>query len=418
MLGLKVKNWVVEIKKDVAILCQYFYPEHVSSATLPTELAIGLQQRGLKVGVVSGYPQEYINEANEKKDLPNDLDGIDIKRVKYTTFNNKSKFGRIFNFFSLFLSMLTKIFYLKKFKKIIVYSNPPILPLIPYVLKKVCKIEFIFVAFDVYPDNALKMKGIKENGLIHKLMNFVNKRVYKNASHVVLLGNEMKAYVLENNIAEKESNLEVIPNWFSNEKALESKVVVNSEFKEIKECYKFVVLYSGNMGSFQDVDTILNGILNFKNRNDIYFVFSGHGNKVEHVKGFLKDNEITNAKVFGFLTGQDYADILAISNLCLVSLEKGIEGLGVPSKTYGYLAAGKPVLAIMSSETDIARDLKEFSSGLNIQQGDINGFVNSIRRYHENNMLTKKESLNARILYESKYTKEINIEKYYKLLNL
>ncbi|WP_298824698.1 glycosyltransferase family 4 protein [uncultured Planococcus sp.] len=409
---------MVKIKKDVAILCQYFYPEHVSSATLPTELAIGLQKKGLAVGVVSGYPQEYINEKKEEKELPNDLDGIDIKRVKYTTFNNKSKFGRIFNFFSLFLAMITKVFYLKNFKKIIVYSNPPILPLIPYVLKKICKIEFIFVAFDVYPDNALKMKGIKENGLIHKLMDFVNKRVYKNASHVVLLGNEMKKYVIENRIAEKESNLTVIPNWFSNEKVLESNIVLNTEFKEIKAQYQFVVLYSGNMGSFQDIDTILNGILNYKNRKDIFFVFSGHGNKVENVKGFLKDNDITNAKVFGFLTGQDYADVLAISDLCLVSLEAGIEGLGVPSKTYGYLAAGKPVLAIMSSETDIARDLKEFNSGENIQQGDIDGFVDSIKRYYENRELTNKQSLNARTLYESKYTKEINVDRYYKLLDL
>src|SRR5690606_15015280 len=112
------------------------------------------------------------------------------------------------------------------------------------------------------------------------------------------------------------------------------------------------------------------------------------------------------------------ADVLAISDLCLVSLEVGIEGLGVPSKTYGYLAAGKPVLAIMNSETDIARDLKEFSSGVNIQQGDINEFIASINKYAENRELTKKESMNARALYESKYTKEINVDKYYKLLDL
>lgn len=409
---------MVKIKKDVAILCQYFYPEHVSSATLPTELAIGLQKKGLTVGVLSGFPQEYVESKKTKVDLPDDLVDIDIKRVKYTTFNNKSKFGRIFNFFSLFLAMLTQFFYLKKFKKIIVYSNPPILPLIPYAVNKLWKTEFIFVAFDVYPDNALKMKGIKENGIIHKLMNFINKRVYKNASHVVLLGEEMKKYVVDNKIAVKESNLEVIPNWFSNEQVLKNKKVMNLNFKNIKENYKFIVLYSGNMGAFQDVDTILQGILSFKNRNDIFFVFSGHGNKLEYVKDFLKKNDVSNSKVYGFLQGQDYADILAISDVCLVSLEVGIEGLGVPSKTYGYLAAGKPVVAIMSSETDIAKDLHRTSSGVNIQQGDVSGFVDSIIKYHQNEEIAIRESLNARILYESKYTKVQNIDKYYNLLDL
>ena len=55
------------------------------------------------------------------------------------------------------------------------------------------------------------------------------------------------------------------------------------------------------------------------------------------------------------LLGSDYTDILKISDVCLVSLAAGIEGIGVPSKTYGYLAAGKPVLAIMSDKTDIAK---------------------------------------------------------------
>lgn len=404
------------IKKDIAILCQYFYPEHVSSATLPTELALGLKDRGLEVGVVCGYPQEYIADKSEKIALEDNLEGIVIKRVKYTTFNNKAKFGRIFNFFTLFISMLSKFFYLKKFTTIIVYSNPPIMPLITYTLKKFYGTEFIFVAFDVYPDNALKMNGIKSNGMIHKLMNFINNRVYLNASKVVLLGNEMKDYVLKHNIAKSSKNLRVIPNWYTNEHRVCKTEVLNNEFKEIKDSYKFIVLYSGNMGPFQDIETILQGLLFFKNHKDIFFIFSGHGSKVKYVESFLKDNEVNNSKVFGFLTGQDYTDVLTISNLCLVSLEKGIEGLGVPSKTYGYLAAGKPVISIMSFNTDIARDLAKFECGINILQGDFIGLENAINKYYQNSSMTKKESNNARKLYETKYSKDINIEKYFNLI--
>ncbi|SDO00653.1 Glycosyltransferase involved in cell wall bisynthesis [Psychrobacillus sp. OK028] len=407
---------MINIKQDVAILCQYFYPEHVSSATLITELALGFKKKGLDVGVVCGYPHEFISNNFKKIQLNENLEGVSIKRVKYTMYNNKSKFGRISNFFSLFLSMFTKFFYLRKFKIIIVYSNPPILPLITYLLKKVCGTEFIFVAFDVYPDNALKINSIKENGIIHRLMNFINNRVYSNASNVVLLGNEMKDYVLRHKIAKSSKNLKVIPNWFSNEEIVQSLLVVNNEFKEIKNKYKFIVLYSGNMGPVQDMDTILQGILRFKNKEDIFFVFSGHGSKVEYVKDFLKNNKIKNSKVFGFLQGQDYADVLSISSLCLVSLEKGIEGLGVPSKTYGYLAAGKPVLSIMSPETDIAKDLAEFECGVNVAQGNITDFENGINRYFLNLPLTEMESVNAKKLYETKYTKEINIDKYYKLI--
>ncbi|WP_391203008.1 glycosyltransferase family 4 protein [Psychrobacillus sp. L4] len=370
----------------------------------------------MDVGVVCGYPQEYISDDFKKIPAHENLEGVKIKRVRYTRYNNKSKFGRIFNFFSLFLSMLTKLSYLRKFNKIIVYSNPPILPLITYLLKKIYGTEFIFVAFDVYPDNALKINSIKENGIIHKLMNFINKRVYSNASNIVLLGNEMKDYVLNHNIAKSSKNLKVIPNWFTNENTVQSPFVVNHEFNEIKKKYKFIVLYSGNMGLAQDMETILQGILNFKNHEDIFFIFSGHGSKTEYVESFLKNSSINNSKVFEFLKGQDYADVLTISNLCLVSLEKGIEGLGVPSKTYGYLAAGKPVLSIMSHDTDIAKDLAEFECGENIVQGNIIDFVNGINRYFLNTALAEVESNNARKLYETKYTKDINIDKYFELI--
>lgn len=407
---------MIYIKKDVGILCQYFYPEHVSSATLPTELARGLQERGLEVGVVCGYPQEYIQGSLKSVSVDDDMNGIAIKRVKYTTFNNKSKFGRILNFFSLFVAMTTKIFYLKKFKKIIVYSNPPIMPLIPLALKKIFKTEFIFVGFDIYPDNALEMKSIKKNGFIHRLMNFINNKVYEQASTVVLLGNEMKEYVIANNIAKREDNLKVIPNWFSNENTLQNTEVINKSFKKINNDYKFIVLYSGNMGSSQDMETILRGIIEFKNHDEIFFIFSGHGNKVDYVKKFLSTHNIKNSRVFGFLTGHDYIDILSISDLCIVSLERGIEGLGVPSKTYGYLAAGKPVLSIMSDETDIAKDLLEYKCGVNIVQQNVLGFKNAIHMYFNNPEQVRTESRNARDLYESKYTKNINIEKYYDLV--
>lgn len=407
---------MLNIQNNVGILCQYFYPEHVSSATLITELALGLKKRGLDVGVVCGYPQEYVSGNSQKVQVNENLEGITIKRVKYTAYNNKSKLGRISNFFSLFISMLTKFFYLRKFKTIIVYSNPPILPLITYLLKKIYGTEFIFVAFDVYPDNALKINSIKENGSIHKLMNFINKRVYSNASNIVLLGNEMKEYVLSHNIAKSSKNLRVIPNWFSNEKSVQSPIVVNNELKELKKNYQFIVLYSGNMGPVQDMETILHGLLHFKNREDIFFVFTGHGTKAEYVKNFLRSNGVVNSKVFGFLIDQDYADVLSISNLCLVSLEKGIEGLGVPSKTYGYLAAGKPILSIMSHDTDIAKDLLTFECGVNILQGDITGFVNGINRYFLNIALTETESVNARKLYKTKFTKDINVDKYYELI--
>ncbi|MDN8759654.1 glycosyltransferase WbuB, partial [Staphylococcus aureus] len=126
--------------KKLLILCQYFYPEYVSSATLPTQMAEDLVNRGMKVDVISGWPYEYSNEKIVQKKTT--YKGINIQRLKYTKFNNKSKIGRICNFFSLFLMFIFKMPKMLKYDHILVYSNPPILPLIPDVLHRLFKKKY------------------------------------------------------------------------------------------------------------------------------------------------------------------------------------------------------------------------------------------------------------------------------------
>lgn len=401
------------MKKDVLILCQFFYPEYVSSATLPTELAEDLVKKGLSVGVLCGYPYEYYSgKPVLKKEI---YKGIEIHRVKYTKKNSKSKFGRLINFFSLFLAFLLRINKIRKYKCVVVYSNPPIIPIIPYIVSKLWDVKFIFVAYDIYPDSAVKLGAIKNDGLISKIMNFINKRVYTNASYIIVLGNEMKDYLIRNNIAKIPGKIKVIPNWYDGSKLVNRKVV-NKKFLDLRKKYSFIVLYSGNMGASQDMDTILQTMIRFKNNSKILFIFTGHGRKYQTVKEFIKRNSIRNAKMFGFLTGQDYSDVLNIADVCLVSLEKCVEGLGVPSKTYGYLAAGKPVIAIMSKDTDIAKVLTKYEAGKNIIQGEIKEFETILNELMKNRDLLEIYGSNARKIFEKYYDRNISTDQYYKLI--
>ena len=402
------------MKKDVLILCQFFHPEYVSSATLPTELAEDLVDNGLTVDVLCGYPKEFYNGKPVAKNEV--YKGINIHRVKYTQFNSKTKIGRIVNFFSFFISIFLRLPSLFKYKCIIVYSNPPILPLIPYFISRISKVKFIFVAYDVYPDNALKLGAIKKGGLIEKLMNFINKKVYTHASAIIALGNEMKDFMIKRKIAVKPELVHVIPNWYSKKKIKGKDIIHNKEFKKLREEWSFIALYSGNMGTFQDMDTILNCMNRFKNNPEILFLFTGHGNKVEYVKDYIKEKKINNTKIYGFLLGEDYSDVLKISDVCLVSLEKGVEGMGVPSKTYGYLAAGKPIFAIMSDETDIARGLKEYCAGGNVLQGDVDGLEKLFLTYLNNKDYMDIYGQNAKKLFEKYYERNICTNMYFKVI--
>lgn len=400
------------MKKDILIMCQYFYPEYVSSAVLPTELAVDLASKGWSVDVLCGQPREYTLENRPKSEA---YKGVNIRRLSYLGLDKKHPVGRLLNFLSLMLAYGLRMPLLFKYKCILVYSNPPLLPLIPSYVSKWSKSGMIFVAFDVYPDAAIIHGAISEKGIIARIMRRINKRVYRQADKVVAMGTEMKDYLVDKGIAADPQRVAVIPNWYS-DTGLVDRVVKNGEFRNLDETWPFIVLYSGNMGSLQDMDTILDCVMLFKNRKDILFVFTGHGSKKPYVEEFIHRHEIKNAVVYGFLLGDDYADMLKIADLCLVSLSKGIEGLGVPSKTYGYLAAGKPVVAIMSDKTDIVTQIKEYNAGDHVRQGDVQGLARVFSHYLANPDLVDTHGQNARILFERFYERSICTNQYREMI--
>ena len=401
------------MKKDILIMCQYFYPEYVSSAVLPTELAVDLASKGWSVDVLCGQPREYTLENRVPKSEV--YKEVNIRRLSYLGLDKKHPVGRLLNFLSLMLAYGLRMPLLFKYKCILVYSNPPLLPLIPSYVSKLSKSSMIFVAFDVYPDAAIIHGAIKETGMIAKMMRRINKRVYRQANRVVALGTEMKEYLVDNGLTEEPDLVEVIPNWYSGQE-LKDHVIKSAEFRHLSETWPFIVLYSGNMGSLQDMDTILDCMLLFKNREDILFVFTGHGNKKPYVEEFIHRHKFDNAVVYGFLLGDDYADMLKIADLCLVSLSKGIEGLGVPSKTYGYLAAGKPVVAIMSDKTDIVTQIKEYNAGDHVRQGDVQGLARVFSNYLANPNLVGTHGQNARILFDCYYERSICTNQYHEMI--
>lgn len=402
---------------DVLLLCQYFYPEHVSSALLPAQLAEKLDTRGYNVSVICGWPQEYHDGiAVPKREM---YKGINIYRLKYGNFNNKKKIGRIINFFSFFVSTLFRLPEIMKFKIVLVYSNPPILPFIGYLAQKFGGVKLVFIGFDLYPDNAIAINAIRPNGIISKMMKYINQKVYSKADRVVAISVDMKSYMLKAHKQLAEERTVVIPNWYTGE-IEQSEIIVNHKFKKLRDNYKLIILYTGNMGEAQELDTIVNSIIRMSNLNNyksVLFIFTGHGSRKEEIEQKLKNIGASNTEFYGFLKGQDYKDVLNIADVCIVSLKNGIEGLGVPSKAYGYFAYGKPVISLMSDETELAKNITCNNVGFNIKQNDIEKFIAVIKILLENPNLIKEFGENSFKIHKEIYEKSISLEKYCNLID-
>ena len=396
-------------KKDILFLLQFFYPEYVSSATLPFDTASRLADEGFDVDVLCGYPHEYTDAMNVPR--RETVNHINIKRVKYLQLDRKKAIGRIINYLSLTVAMFFRLFTMKKYQTVIVYSNPPILPFVAAMASKLFKCRLIFVAYDLYPEIALRTNSLSEGSIITRLMNFINKFVYKQASAVVALSSEMKEYIVQNrNIGA--DKVYVIPNWYKDEYQANVKKQENQFKSLVKD--RFVIGYFGNMGIAQDMEPIKDAIRYYKNDDKVCFLLSGHGSKHSEIEKMINDDKIENAYLYGFLKGEEYLDALRVSNCAIVSLEKGLTGLCVPSKTYGYMMQGLAIVAILG-ESDIVRDVRE-NAGYHVPDNSSEKLIEIIAEMKDNISDCYMRGEISRSLYLKKYTSAICLEKYVELL--
>ena len=392
------------MKKDILFACQFFYPEYISSAQLPFDTAKALKAAGYSVDVLCGYPREYLDGDNIP--VEENVEGIHIRRLKYIQLDRSGFLGRIVNYFSFTFMVLLNLPRLRHYRAIVVYSNPPILPWIVSWAKTLFGTKLVFVAYDLYPEVATVTKTLGEGNPICKLMNHINRCICRRADRIVALSSEMKAYILAHRDY-PENAVKIIPNWYADHGPM-APDRENNPFRQVTKD-RFTVSYFGNMGTMQDMQTILQAVRELRDE-DVFFLFAGHGNKMEALRDTVQAEGIDNIKIYPFLHGQDFQNALEISDCALVTLVQGATGLCVPSKTYSYMMRGIPLLAVMD-EGDIVSDI-ESGAGRWVRNGEGTLLAQHIREMKADPETVSRMRMVCRKLYETKYTEEICTSQY------
>ena len=400
------------VKKDIIFLCQFFYPEHNSSATLPFDTAKYLSFHGFSVDALCGYPKEY----SSTKDAPlkEKVDGVEIQRIQYLQLGRASKIGRLINYFSFTASAFFHLSKLRKYKSVIVYSNPPILPFIAVVGNMLFGTKIVFVAYDVYPEVAYASNSLRPDSIIAKGMRGLNRMMYKRISRAVALTDEMKGFLLSHRPELSEGRVVTIANW-AHEKRTSATDAAYAQFGYRPG--QFVVSYFGNMGICQEMETLVGAIEKMSDNADVRFLFVGHGSKKQAIAERLEKKRLQNVQIHDFLTGESFEQAVAISSCCVVSLEKGIKGMCAPSKYYSYLQGGKPVLAIVEEDSYLAREVEQEEVGRSVRIGDIDGLISAVLEMYKGAEERKTMGDRAFALYESKYALDIGLSKYADMFN-
>lgn len=398
-------------KKDILFLCQFFYPEYNSSATLPFDTAKYLSSKGFSVDALVGYPKEYSNDIN----IPDNetIEGVNIKRIKYLQLGRVGKISRLINYFSFTFKAWLKTSYLRNYKTVIVYSNPPVLPIVPICAKKRYGTKIVFVAYDIYPEVAYASNSLRPGSIISKVMGWINKKLYRTVDCVIALTDEMKSFLLANRLELSPERVVTISNWaHEKESSPDHRAYKRFNYKD----GQFIVSYFGNLGTCQDVDTMMKTAELLRDNDNIRFLIVGHGNKIPDVKRIIIEKNLNNVQLLDFLTGKEFEQAVSISSCCIVSLERGLKGTCAPSKYYSYLQGGKPVLAVVEKDSYLAAEVESEQIGYSVETGDSEGLKNAIIKLEENRDECSAMGIRAKELYRRAYSYVVSMNKYEHLL--
>lgn len=410
---------MTDANKEYVLVTEYFHPDTASTGQLMTDLAVGLQERGLDMTVLTGQPNYHSGE-NEKQPRVSTHEGVQVKRIRAPQVRQSSIPRRLFNWsiFTVWMFLVMLVSQTEKEREVIFVSNPPFLPVAMWLVCRIRGWDYTYIVYDLYPDQPVELEYIPEGSLPHRGWDFFNRRAFLAAEHIVALGPVMKSRISRNAGPKiDESKIEIIHNW-EDEDFIQPKEKEDNWFSEEHGLVdQFTILYSGNIGDFHDLETLVEAAAEFEDE-DVGFLIIGEGDNKSTIVSLAEELGLKGSTV-KFLPYQPWDDLpysLTSADVSVVTVKEGFEGICVSSKLYTAMAAGEPVLTIAQPDDDESRIVDQFDAGVHVSQGDVEGIVEAIERWERDPELVDQHGQNARKAFEENFTADESIDNYYEML--
>ena len=413
---------VIFMKKNLLIYAHYYVPDVASTGQILKELAEGLLDtyNVTVICTVPSYTGTIEDNYNTDKYYYENINGVNVIRVAVPEFQKSNKISRIKNILAYFVRAIKATKKVKNQDIIYSISQPPILGgMLGLIGKKITKGKFVYNIQDFNPEQTMAVNYSK-NKLILNAMMYFDKGSCKKSDLIITVGHDMQK-TLENRFkGKKVPNNVVINNWI-NEKEIYPLNKNTTEIVEFKKKYnldnKFVIMYSGNIGLYYDLENILPIIDKFKDNKDVVFAFVGAGSVKDKLENMVKEMNTTNVVFIPYQDKKDLIYSLNAADVHLVTNAKGIKGVSVPSKIYGCLATNVPVLGILEKESEAWNIIEDSKCGILAETENYNQIENCLKTIIEEKQKFVKEHSTGREYLVNNFTKDKSVEKYKKELD-
>jgi colanic acid biosynthesis glycosyl transferase WcaI len=386
----------------VAIAAQYYWPESVGAAIWLKELATYLADQGHDVTMLTGFPNypegRIFPEYRGRWFQSESRDGVRIRRSFLYPSASRSLWPRAISFGSFCASSFLSGLGMER--PDVLYAVLPPLPLGTAMewLGRMRGFPVVVNIQDVYPEIAVEL-GYLHNRAAIRYFERMERAIYARASAVVVISEGFRANLLRKGVAPEK--LHVIPNWADGE--LIRPAPRDNRFRRtLGVDGRICVVYSGGLTHNSHLQPLLEAAEAL--RHEPYeFVIIGEGIQKPELEQRVATRHLNRVRFLPFQPLDTYPEVLAASDLQVVSLHAKAGSLSLPSKLLKIMASGRPVLAITKAETELAQLVRQSGCGVTVDPEDPAGLASHLLTLAQDQARLQQMGENGRAYFQEHF---------------
>lgn len=392
------------------IFYQFFYPDDVVSSVLFSELSAGLVKRGWKV---TAFPSTRgcHNKASEYP-KEGEFEGVEIKRVWRPGWRQSSGLGRILNAAWMLLRWSMLATRRQPKPDVVIVGTDPILSVLVAIVWRFFQPDVVIAhwCFDLYPEAAFADGLLNRESTVARILDFLLKKAYRSCDLIVDIGPCMRELLLRYDATLPMATL--VP-WALDEPEYVLPIPP-VERQLLFDDAPIGLLYAGTFGRAHSYENLLE-LARLLRPDGVRLTFSVRGNREKDLRAAVMPED-TNVRFVFFAAPENLANRLACADVHVVSLREEWTGAIVPSKSFGALAIGRPLVFCGSRNSAIAQWIEQYDIGWVLTEGNASTVAASITLLANNPTATRQMNERCQSVYRKHFSREVTLDGWQRLL--
>lgn len=361
--------------RTLLILAQAYVPDPAASGQMMADAAAEMVRRGWRVVVLTSGRGYY--DPTARYPARETINGVDVRRLPLSSFGTRVFALRVLAAILFTVQIIVRGLFVRRVDCILVSTAPPMCFVAALIIGLFRRVPIKFWVMDLSPDQLIALGRTTAKSLTSRVLNLFNRWMLRRAAHVVALDRFMGDLVnAKRDVREK---LTISPPW-PVENFVEPVAHEDNRFRTAHGLQgKFVFMYSGNHGLAVPLDTFLRAAVRLQDDDRVRFVFIGDGARKAEVVETIRANDLTNTIALPYQPLAELRYSLSAADVHLVSLGDAMVGVTHPSKIYGAMAVGRPILLLCPHPSHLSDIVEGSDIGWRVDHGDVDGMERIMR---------------------------------------